>query len=333
MRLICAIRTQASALSMDCSQSFSGPPQPCEGVLHNLSSRQNLEALAVSDRFTILMVQRPMPISASRGFGPGHHDLRSLSQTNRIITRRNHLTHFRSGSQSSKISDGLAMVWRCVAVTGCRGRHGSWLWRHQWGVRSRVRAAAGASSIQRFVRRPPPRQDLEASLPFGAANDFENEIPAGGGIHQSGAIISTVGTQMLEPWPPFPDGGNDLPDFGTVGNVRAGRMIDGYVALAANDLSGRVDPALWRRRSFDRPAVDNRRCQTPLTPFALPVKHEHNSNRQTKRRNRHAGFRGGKSFGSIRHRCGQDNVARSAPRAGRWSAVCDRAVAAVGTDR
>ena len=49
-------------------------------------------------------------------------------------------------------------------------------------------------------------------------------------------------------------------------------MIDGYVALAANDLSGRVDPALWRRRSFDRPAVDNRRCQTPLTPFALPVK-------------------------------------------------------------
>ncbi len=77
---------------------------------------------------------------------------------------------------------------------------------------------------------------------------------------------------MLEPWPPFPDGGNDLPDFGTVGNVRAGRMIDGYVALAANDLSGRVDPALSRRRSFDRPAVDNRRCQTPLTPFALPVK-------------------------------------------------------------
>ncbi len=49
-------------------------------------------------------------------------------------------------------------------------------------------------------------------------------------------------------------------------------MIDGYVALAANDLSGRVDPALSRRRSFDRPAVDNRRCQTPLTPFALPVK-------------------------------------------------------------
>ena len=143
MRLICAIRTQAFALSMDCSQFFSGPPQPCEGVLHNLSSRQNLEALAVSDRFTILMVQRPMPISASRGFGPGHHDLRSLSQTNRIITRRSHLTHFRSGSQSSKISDGLAMVWRCVSVTGCRGRHGSLLWRHQWGVRSRVRAAAG----------------------------------------------------------------------------------------------------------------------------------------------------------------------------------------------
>ena len=50
------------------------------------------------------------------------------------------------------------------------------------------------------------------------------------------------------------------------------QMIDGYVALAANDLSGRVDPALWRRRSFDRPAVDNRRCQTPRTPFALPVK-------------------------------------------------------------
>ena len=49
-------------------------------------------------------------------------------------------------------------------------------------------------------------------------------------------------------------------------------MIDGYVALAANDLSGRVDPALSRRRSFDRPAVDNRRCQTLLTPFALPVK-------------------------------------------------------------
>ena len=63
-------------------------------------------------------------------------------------------------------------------------------------------------------------------------------------------------------------------------------MIDGYVALAANNLSGRVDPALSRRRSFDRPAVDNRRCQTLLTPFALPVKHEHNSNRQTKRRNR-----------------------------------------------
>ena len=75
----------------------------------------------------------------------------------------------------------------------------------------------------RCARRPALRQDLEASLPFGAANDFENEIPAGGGIHQSGAIISTVGTQMLEPWPPFPDGGNDLPDFGTVGNVRAGR--------------------------------------------------------------------------------------------------------------
>ena len=49
-------------------------------------------------------------------------------------------------------------------------------------------------------------------------------------------------------------------------------MIDGYVALTANDLSGRVAPALWRCRSFDRPAVDNRRCQTLLTPFALPVK-------------------------------------------------------------
>ena len=39
-----------------------------------------------------------------------------------------------------------------------------------------------------------------------------------------------------------------------------------------DDLPGRVAPALWRRRSFDRPAVDNRRCQTLLTPFALPVK-------------------------------------------------------------
>ena len=38
-------------------------------------------------------------------------------------------------------------------------------------------------------------------------------------------------------------------------------MIDGYVALAANNLSGRVDPALSRRRSFDRPAVDNRRLE------------------------------------------------------------------------
>ena len=48
--------------------------------------------------------------------------------------------------------------------TGCQGRHRSWLWRHQWVVRSRVRAAAGASSIQRFVR------PSGHSLPWSTSN-------------------------------------------------------------------------------------------------------------------------------------------------------------------
>ena len=46
MHLICAIRTHASALSMDFSQSFVSLRQPCEGALHTPSSRQNLEAFS-----------------------------------------------------------------------------------------------------------------------------------------------------------------------------------------------------------------------------------------------------------------------------------------------
>ena len=46
MHLICAIRTYASALSMDFSQSFVSLRQPCEGALHTPSSRQNLEAFS-----------------------------------------------------------------------------------------------------------------------------------------------------------------------------------------------------------------------------------------------------------------------------------------------
>ena len=46
MRLICATRTQASAFSMDFSQSFAGLRQPYEGALHTPSSRRNLEAFS-----------------------------------------------------------------------------------------------------------------------------------------------------------------------------------------------------------------------------------------------------------------------------------------------
>lgn len=62
MRLICAIKTHASALAMDFSQSFASRRQrpshaKVRSTTHCLGSTS--KPVAVSDRLTICSVQRP----------------------------------------------------------------------------------------------------------------------------------------------------------------------------------------------------------------------------------------------------------------------------------
>lgn len=73
MRLICAIKTQASALSMVFSQSLARRRQrPSHAKVRSTTDLRGSTSKpsAVSDRLMICSVQRPRLTRAPRSFGP-----------------------------------------------------------------------------------------------------------------------------------------------------------------------------------------------------------------------------------------------------------------------
>jgi len=69
-----AISTQASALSMDFSQSFASQSaataEPCEGALHDPSARQHLKAFCSFGSLDDLQRPAPEVDKGPRSFGP-----------------------------------------------------------------------------------------------------------------------------------------------------------------------------------------------------------------------------------------------------------------------
>lgn len=73
MRLICATRSQASALAMEFSQSFDSlRHRPSQARVRSTTQRRGriLNPSAVSERLTIWIVQRPKACKAFRSLGP-----------------------------------------------------------------------------------------------------------------------------------------------------------------------------------------------------------------------------------------------------------------------
>lgn len=129
---------------------------------------------------------------------------------------------------------------------------------------------------------PAPRQDLEAGFMAAATDDFQHEVAVRTGIEQFGADVSAIAEQMLEPGLPFSDGGDNLLNPSTVGDVGRGQVqhekaairIYSDVPFAAFDALAGVVSAVFGGRRLDRLAVHNRSCRALLPSLPLPVQHQ-----------------------------------------------------------
>jgi len=132
---------------------------------------------------------------------------------------------------------------------------------------------------------PAPRQDLEAGFMAAATDDFQHEVAVRTGIEQFGADVSAIAEQMLEPGLPFSDGGDNLLNPSTVGDVGRGQVqhekaairIHSDVPFAAFDpLASVIPAAALGRRHLDRSAVHNYGCGALLPPLPLAIEHQGN---------------------------------------------------------
>jgi hypothetical protein len=135
---------------------------------------------------------------------------------------------------------------------------------------------------ERSLNDPSTRDDLEAHGGVGSLDDLDGEIPEGGLVHELGAVIGSVGEQMLQPRPALAHTVQDHLSPGAVGNV-GGRQVDHQktaigvdrdVALATHDLLAGVVSPCFRFRSFDRLAVDDAPGWARLASDALSVEHQ-----------------------------------------------------------
>ena len=135
---------------------------------------------------------------------------------------------------------------------------------------------------ERALHDPSTRDDLEALGRIGSLHDLDGEIQEGGFVHELGAIIGSIGEQMLQPRPALAHTVQDHLSPGAVGDV-GGRQIDHQkttvgvdrdVALAARDLLARVVSPCFSFRSFDRLAVDDAPGWARFASHALSVEHQ-----------------------------------------------------------
>ena len=67
---------------------------------------------------------------------------------------------------------------------------------------------------------PAPWEHFEAWVLVAAAHDLQHEVTESGFVEQLGAVVGTIGEQVLEPRPALAYGVEDGLCAGTVGDVR-----------------------------------------------------------------------------------------------------------------
>ena len=126
-------------------------------------------------------------------------------------------------------------------------------------------AAPAGHPSERSLDDPATWEDFEAHGGVGSLDDLNGEIPEGGFVHELGAIIGSIGEQMLQPRPALAHTIQDHLGPCAVGDVGGGQIdhqktavgVDRDVTLAAHDLLARVVSSCFRFWSLDRLAVED----------------------------------------------------------------------------
>ena len=59
------------------------------------------------------------------------------------------------------------------------------------------------------LHHPASRDDLEARCPVGATDDLDDEVEESSLVHELGAVVASIGEEMLQPRAALADGGED----------------------------------------------------------------------------------------------------------------------------
>jgi len=111
------------------------------------------------------------------------------------------------------------------------------------------------------------RQYIESWLAVDAPDDLDDEALECRLVHQLAPIVGAIGEEVLDPGPALADRMQDDLRAGAIGDVRRRQVdhqkppvsVDRDVALAADDLFGRVVAPLLGGRRLHRLAVDHAR--------------------------------------------------------------------------